>query len=165
MEKYILRKAFEGLIPPAILWRQKEQMSDGVGYSWIDSIKARAESLVTDSEYMNRQYRFPVNTPATKEAYYIRSVFDQHFPHQSAALCVPGGPSVACSTPAAILWDESFKEMADCSGRSVVGVHEAAYDAERRKVEGGKGGQVKDEDLQKITSGKAAEAPVVKNGA
>ena len=123
------------------------QFSDGVGYGWIDSLKARAESTVSDLEFNNRQYRFPINTPATKEAYYVRSVFDRHFPHQSAALCVPGGPSVACSTSAAIAWDESFRQMADCSGRSVAGVHEHAYDEQRRKEESSKGGAVKDQQL------------------
>ena len=123
--------------------------SDGVGYGWIDALKARAESSVSDVEYANRQYRFPVNTPATKEAYYVRSIFDRHFPHPSAALCVPGGPSVACSTAAAIAWDASFRQMADCSGRSVAGVHEHAYDEQRRKEESVKGGAVKDEQLAK----------------
>ena len=106
--------------------------------------------MVSDVEFANRMYRFPINPPATKEAYYIRASFDRHFPHTSAALCVPGGPSVACSTPTAILWDASFQQMADCSGRSVAGVHEQAYDADRRKAEGEKGGQVKEAELMKI---------------
>jgi len=156
IEKWLLRKAFEGYLPHAILWRQKEQFSDGVGYGWIDSIKQRAETIISDEDYANRQYRFPINTPSTKEAYYIRAIFEKHFPHPSAALTVPGGPSVACSTPAAILWDESFKQMADCSGRSVIGVHEQAYDAERRKEEERKGGAVQQEQLNKLLNVTAA---------
>ena len=158
IEKHILREAFRGLLPESILLRQKEQFSDGVGYGWIDALKAKAEASVTDLDYTNRQYRFPVNTPATKEAYYVRSIFDRHFPHSSAALCVPGGPSVACSTAAAIAWDESFRQMADCSGRSVAGVHEHAYDEQRRKEESVKGGAVKTEQLAH------AAAPVKVNG-
>lgn len=148
IEKWCLREAFKGYLPEEILWRQKEQFSDGVGYSWIDSIKAHAEKKISDQEYANAQFRFPYNTPATKEAYYIRSVFESHFPQQSARECVPGGPSIACSTPTALLWDASFKQFADCSGRSVAGVHESAYDAKRR--EQAKGEQVKEETLAKV---------------
>ena len=156
IEKHILREAFRGYLSEGILGRQKEQFSDGVGYGWIDALKERAESSVSDLDYANRQYRFPINTPATKEAYYIRSIFDRHFPHSSAALCVPGGPSVACSTAAAIAWDESFRQMADCSGRSVAGVHEHAYDEQRRKDESSKGGAVQQQ--QPIKAGAAAAA-------
>jgi asparagine synthase (glutamine-hydrolysing) len=132
IEKYILRKAFEGYLPDEILWRQKEQFSDGVGYSWIDSIRAKAADLISDADLNNAKYRFPINPPQTKEAYYIRQTFHSFFPQNSAAETVPGGPSVACSSATAIKWDENFKKMADCSGRSVAGVHVAAYsDAQR----------------------------------
>lgn len=134
IEKWVLREAFRGYLPDEVLWRQKEQFSDGVGYSWIDGLKAHAEKQVSDEEFAAARYRFPHNTPATKEAFFIRSVFAKHFPGQSAAECVPGGPSVACSTPTAILWDKSFQQFADCSGRSVLGVHEAAYDEKTRET-------------------------------
>jgi len=133
IEKWILRKAFEGYLPDEILWRQKEQFSDGVGYNWIDSIQSLAKSKITDEELAASKFRFPHNPPATKEAYMIRSIFSEHFPEPCAAACVPGGPSVACSTPTAILWDKSFQQFADCSGRSVLGVHNSAYDQDRRK--------------------------------
>jgi len=132
IEKHILRKAFEGYLPDDILWRQKEQFSDGVGYSWIDSIRARAGDLVSDTDLANAKYRFPINPPQTKEAYYIRQTFHSFFPQNSAAETVPGGPSVACSSATAIKWDENFKKMADCSGRSVAGVHVAAYSDSQR---------------------------------
>lgn len=101
-----LRKAFSDLdyLPNDILWRQKEQFSDGVGYNWIDTLKSTAELMISDELFNNAKIVFPYNTPATKEAYYIRSLFHQHFPQESAKKCVPGGPSVACSTPAALLW-------------------------------------------------------------
>ncbi|MFT5081359.1 MAG: asparagine synthase (glutamine-hydrolyzing), partial [Planctomycetota bacterium] len=127
MEKHILREAFEGTIPKEILWRQKEQFSDGVGYSWIDSLREHAESKVTDEQLERAAWRFPHNTPATKEAYLFREIFEGHFPGASAAACVPGGKSVACSTPAAIAWDASFANNADPSGRAIAGVHEDAY--------------------------------------
>jgi asparagine synthase (glutamine-hydrolysing) len=123
MEKYPLRKAFEGYLPDEILWRQKEQFSDGVGYDWINTLKAVAEKQITDTQIKNASYRFPYNTPATKEAYYYRTIFESHFPGESAAVCVPGGPSIACSTPTAIAWDKSFANNADPSGRAVAGVH------------------------------------------
>eukprot|EP00038_Savillea_parva_P001323 m.103121 g.103121 ORF g.103121 m.103121 type:complete len:155 (-) comp10467_c0_seq1:38-502(-) len=116
-------------LPDSVLWRQKEQFSDGVGYSWIDSLKAEAESKVSDAEFSAAEHRFTHNTPHTKEAYYIREIFDRLFPHKSAALTVPGGPSIACSTAAAVEWDESFKKFGqggEASGRSV-GVHNDAY--------------------------------------
>jgi asparagine synthase (glutamine-hydrolysing) len=126
MEKFPLRKAFEGYLPEEILWRQKEQFSDGVGYRWIDSLKAIAEAQVSDSQMRNARYRFPYNPPAAKEAYFYREIFESHFPGQAAAACVPGGPSIACSTPAAIAWDTSFAKNADPSGRAVLGVHQDA---------------------------------------
>jgi asparagine synthase (glutamine-hydrolysing) len=127
IEKWVLRKSFEGLLPDSILWRQKEQFSDGVGYSWIDSLKALAEKEVADGELERAHYRFPVNTPKTKEAYFYRSIFERHFPGEAALRCVPEGPSVACSTPTAIAWDASFAKSADPSGRAVRGVHIASY--------------------------------------
>jgi len=127
MEKHVLRESFLGLIPDEILWRQKEQFSDGVGYSWIDSLKAHAEVEVSDDDFACVAERFPRNTPASKEAYVYRALFEQHFPGDEALALVPGGPSIACSTPTAIAWDASFAAAADPSGRAVAGVHEAAY--------------------------------------
>ncbi len=127
MEKGILRSAFEGYLPKEILWRQKEQFSDGVGYSWIDSLKEYVEEQVSDQQLENAQFKFPVNTPDTKEAYLYRCVFEDKFPLASAADCVPGGKSVACSTPEALAWDESFSKMADPSGRAVLSVHNESY--------------------------------------
>lgn len=126
MEKGILRAAFEGYLPDEILWRQKEQFSDGVGYGWIDGLKAHAESQVSDRELAAADKRFPVNPPQTKEGYYYRTLFEQFFPTPAAAETVPGGKSIACSTPAAIAWDASFASMADPSGRAVAGVHDQA---------------------------------------
>ncbi|MBN1306439.1 MAG: asparagine synthase B [Chitinispirillaceae bacterium] len=123
MEKYPLRKAFEGYLPDEILWRQKEQFSDGVGYGWITMLKATAEQRITDTQMKNAVDRFPFNTPLTKEAYYYREIFASLFPGESAAACVPGGPSIACSTPTAIAWDKSFARNADPSGRAMAGVH------------------------------------------
>jgi len=139
MEKWLLREAFKGYLPDEILWRQKEQFSDGVGYSWIDGLKALAAEKVSDADFGSAKYRFPHNTPPTKEAYMIRSIFQDHFPQRSAALCVPGGPSVACSTATAIAWDESFKKFADCSGRSIIGVHNSAYNEQERQAQISKG--------------------------
>jgi asparagine synthase (glutamine-hydrolysing) len=127
MEKYPLRKAFDGVLPPEILWRQKEQFSDGVGYSWIDSLKALAEEQVTDDQLERAAFRFPYNPPATKEAYLYRTIFETHFPGEPAAACVPSGASIACSTPNALEWDAAFKTMADPSGRAVQGVHDDSY--------------------------------------
>ncbi|HEX6923864.1 MAG TPA: asparagine synthase B [Longimicrobiaceae bacterium] len=127
MEKQILREAFEDLLPPSVAWRQKEQFSDGVGYSWIDSLKAYAEEQVSDRELENAVYRFPHNTPDTKEAYFYRAIFDEHFPLPSCAETVPGGKSVACSTPEALAWDASLSAITDPSGRAVRGVHLSAY--------------------------------------
>jgi asparagine synthase (glutamine-hydrolysing) len=127
MEKGVLRSAFEGYLPHEILWRQKEQFSDGVGYSWIDGLKAHVESQVTDQQLETAAFKFPVNTPDTKEAYFYRCIFEEHFPLPSAADCVPGGKSVACSTPEALAWDESFSKMADPSGRAVQSIHNDSY--------------------------------------
>ena len=127
LEKQILRDAFEDLLPEAIVKRQKEQFSDGVGYGWIDHLKAHAEEQVSNREMERASFRFPVNTPDTKEGYFYRSLFEELFPSESAAQCVPGGKSVACSTPEALAWDASFANMADPSGRAVKGVHSDAY--------------------------------------
>ena len=125
MEKWILRKAFDNgeTLPAEVLWRQKEQFGDGVGYSWIDSIRDFVENEVTDQRLATAEFRFPVNTPDTKEGYYYRTIFESYFPQESAARCVPGGKSIACSTAEALEWDESFKNNADPSGRSMKGVH------------------------------------------
>ncbi len=126
MEKWVLRKAFEDLLPESIAWRQKEQFSDGVGYSWIDTLKQVAEDEVTDDMMANAKFRFPINIPMSKEEYRYRTIFESHFPSDSAASCVPSVPSVACSTPVALEWDEAFKNANDPSGRAVK-VHETAY--------------------------------------
>lgn len=128
MEKWVLRKAFEDILPESVIWRQKEQFSDGVGYSWIDSLKEMVDEEVTDEQMANAQYRFPVQTPASKEEFYYRSIFEEHFPSDTAALSVPSVPSVACSSPVALEWDESFKNMNDPSGRAVADVHDDAYE-------------------------------------
>ena len=127
MEKAILRSSFEGYLPKEILWRQKEQFSDGVGYSWIDGLKQHVEAQVSDQQLASAEFKFPVNTPDTKEAYFYRGIFEENFPLASAADCVPGGKSVACSTPEALAWDESFATMADPSGRAVQSVHNDSY--------------------------------------
>ncbi|MFM2476940.1 asparagine synthase B [Celerinatantimonas sp. MCCC 1A17872] len=127
IEKHIVREAFEDYLPHSVAWRQKEQFSDGVGYSWIDSLKEFVETEVTDQMMETAEFRFPINTPDTKEAYYYRSIFEEHFPLDSAAECVPWGKSVACSTPEALAWDESFTQHADPSGRAVANVHNEAY--------------------------------------
>ena len=127
MEKWILRKAFEDMIPESIAWRQKEQFSDGVGYGWIDSLKALTASQVTDEMMKTAHRRFPINTPLNKEEYFYRTIFEEQFPSQTAAMCVPSVPSVACSTAEALAWDASFKNMNDPSGRAVKAVHNDAY--------------------------------------
>ncbi len=127
MEKHILRECFEHYLPDSIAWRQKEQFSDGVGYGWIDTLKSVAEEKVTDQQMETAQFRFPYNTPTTKEGYVYREIFEELFPLESAAKCVPGGPSVACSSAKAIEWDESFKNCIDPSGRAVKNVHQEAY--------------------------------------
>jgi len=127
MEKWIVRKAFENYLPESIIWRQKEQFSDGVGYSWIDALKETVNKEITDEQMANAHYRFPVQTPQDKEEYYYRSIFESHFPSDTAALSVPQEPSVACSTKVALEWDEAFKNMNDPSGRAVAKVHGDAY--------------------------------------
>jgi asparagine synthase (glutamine-hydrolysing) len=127
MEKHLLREAFADLLPPSIAWRQKEQFSDGVGYGWIDALRDHAEAQVTERDMLNARFRFPHNTPTTREAYFYRALFAEHFPHDSCAECVPGGPSVACSTPEALAWDADLAAVTDPSGRAVRGVHVSAY--------------------------------------
>ena len=126
-EKGILRQAGEGLLPDEILWRQKEQFSDGVGYGWIDALKDHAEAQVSDRELAEAAQRFPLNPPITKEQYLYRRIFERHFPSSAATATVPGGPSIACSTPEALAWDEGFATMADPSGRAMRGVHQDSY--------------------------------------
>jgi len=129
IEKHILREAGRGLLPDSILWRQKEQFSDGVGYNWIDSLKAHAESQVSDAQMAMAAQRFPINPPASKEAFFYRVLFDRHFPGDQAARLVPGGPSIACSTPTAYRWSQQFAGHADPSGRAVASIHRAAAPA------------------------------------
>ena len=128
MEKWVVRKAFEDMLPESVAWRQKEQFSDGVGYSWIDTLKDLVEQEISDEQMENAHFRFPVQTPLSKEEFYYRSIFESHFPSEAAALCVPQEPSVACSTKIALEWDEAFKNMNDPSGRAVAKVHDQAYD-------------------------------------
>lgn len=127
MEKWVLRKAFEDYLPASVAWRQKEQFSDGVGYSWIDTLKVVASEKVTDEQLANAKFRFPINPPMSKEEYHYRTIFTEHFPSDSAASCVPSVPSVACSTPEALAWDASFKNNPDPSGRSIKSVHVDSY--------------------------------------
>ncbi len=127
MEKWILRKAFEDLLPESICWRQKEQFSDGVGYNWIDTLKKITEEKVSDAEFARREKRFPVNPPKTKEEYYYREIYSRLFPSDSAAKCVPHEAGVACSTAKALEWDAAWKNMDEPSGRAIGGVHNDAY--------------------------------------
>lgn len=127
VEKKIVREAFADMLPNEVAWRQKEQFSDGVGYSWIDTLKQITAERVTDEQMAHAAERFPINPPRNKEEYYYRSIFAEHFPSESAARTVPSVPSVACSTAEALAWDESFRNMNDPSGRAVAGVHEKAY--------------------------------------
>ncbi len=127
IEKHVLRKAFEDYLPHEVAWRQKEQFSDGVGYSWIDTLKKITSERVSDDQLKNAAHRFPINTPTTKEEYYYRSIFSELFPGDEAARTVPFEKSVACSTAIALEWDEAFKKMQDPSGRAVQAVHEQAY--------------------------------------
>jgi len=127
MEKWILRKAFESYLPESVAWRQKEQFSDGVGYNWIDSLRALTTEAVTDEQMSKVAETFPINPPMNKEEYYYRTIFTDFFPSESASLCVPSVPSVACSTEIALEWDAAFKNMNDPSGRSVKSVHEQGY--------------------------------------
>lgn len=127
MEKWVVRKSFEDYLPESIAWRQKEQFSDGVGYSWIDTLKAQAEELISDADFDVATDRFPINTPKSKEEYYYRMIFESHFPSAAAAATVPSVKSVACSTPEALLWDASFQNLNDPSGRAVAQVHNEGY--------------------------------------
>lgn len=127
IEKWALRKAFEDLLPHEVAWRQKEQFSDGVGYSWIDTLREIASSQVTDEMMSTAHLRFPVNPPRNKEEYFYRSIFEEHFPSATAAACVPSVPSVACSTAEALAWDQSFQNQNEPSGRAVKAVHNSAY--------------------------------------
>lgn len=127
IEKRIVREAFASMLPDEVAWRQKEQFSDGVGYSWIDTLKKITSDQVSDEQMAHAAERFPINPPRNKEEYYYRSIFAEHFPSDSAARSVPSVPSVACSTAEALAWDEAFKNMNDPSGRAVAGVHEEAY--------------------------------------
>lgn len=128
IEKRIVREAFADLLPESVAWRQKEQFSDGVGYSWIDTLKAVTAAAVTDEQMEHAAERFPINPPMNKEEYYYRSIFESYFPSDSAARTVPSVPSVACSTAEALAWDASFQNLNDPSGRAVAGVHEQAYE-------------------------------------
>ena len=127
MEKWVLRKAFEAYLPESVAWRQKEQFSDGVGYNWIDTLKKVVGTSVSDDQMQQATHRFPIQTPRTKEEFYYRSIFEEHFPSETAALTVPSVPSIACSTPTALAWDKSFQNMNEPSGRAIKTVHEDAY--------------------------------------
>ena len=127
IEKKVVRLAFADMLPDSVAWRQKEQFSDGVGYSWIDTLKAITAEAVTDEQMAHAAERFPINTPMNKEEYYYRTIFEEHFPSASAAKSVPHEASVACSTAIALEWDAAWKELNDPSGRAVKGVHEQAY--------------------------------------
>jgi len=127
MEKWVLRKSFESYLPPSVAWRQKEQFSDGVGYDWIDSLKELVDIKVSDEMFSNAKFTFPFQTPMSKEEYFYRSIFEEHFPSETAAKTVPSVPSVACSSPVALEWDKSFKNMNDPSGRSISNVHLESY--------------------------------------
>ena len=127
MEKWVVRKAFEDYLPESVAWRQKEQFSDGVGYNWIDTLKEVVEAAVTDEQMENAHFRFPLQTPQNKEEFYYRTIFEEHFPSDAAAMSVPSVPSVACSTPIALEWDEAFKNQNDPSGRAIAKVHDDAY--------------------------------------
>ncbi|ALS32971.1 asparagine synthase B [Pseudoalteromonas sp. NZS127] len=126
IEKHILREGFAGYLPEEVLWRQKEQFSDGVGYNWIDTLKEFVNEQVSDQELANAKFKYPINTPDSKEAYFYRAIFESHFPGDAAAKCVPYGKSVACSTPEALAWDASFQNNADPSGRAAL-IHNDAY--------------------------------------
>lgn len=127
IEKKLLRQAFDGWLPDEVLWRQKEQFSDGVGYSWIDTLRDLAERQVTDAMLADAPKRFPVSPPVTKESYVYREIFDELFPLPSAAATVPSVKSMACSSPVALQWEKAWSEAADPSGRAVSGVHDEAY--------------------------------------
>lgn len=128
IEKKVVREAFAHLLPESVAWRQKEQFSDGVGYSWIDTLKQITSEAVSDEQMAHAAERFPIHTPMNKEEYYYRSIFEEYFPSESAALSVPSVPSVACSTAEALAWDASFQGKNEPSGRAVAGIHEEAYE-------------------------------------
>ena len=128
IEKWVLRKALEEYLPKEVLWRQKEQFSDGVGYYWIDSLKDLVSKEVTDDQMDNAPKKYPINPPQNKEEYYYRSIFEEHFPSDTAAKSVPSVPSVACSSPEALEWDETFKNQNDPSGRSISNIHNKSYE-------------------------------------
>ena len=127
MEKWVIRKAFEDMLPQEVAWRQKEQFSDGVGYNWIDTLKEVVDNEVTDEQLANAKFRFPIQTPTNKEEFYYRTIFEDHFPSDAAALSVPQEASVACSTATALDWDESFKNQNEPSGRAIANVHDDSY--------------------------------------
>jgi len=130
VEKHILRQAFDvsdnPYLPESILWRQKEQFSDGVGYGWIDALKGHAEKQVPDDLFEARKHRFPDNTPQTKEAYLYRSIFEGHFPEPAAVAAVVVEPSIACSSAVALKWEAAWESAADPSGRAIA-THHSAY--------------------------------------
>ena len=129
IEKHIIRESFDGIVPDEILWRQKEQFSDGVGYGWIDGLKDHSESKVTDEELARANTRFPINAPSTKEGYYYRTIFEKYYPSAACAATIPGGKSVACSTEKALEWSESLKNVVDPSGRAVTSIHNDSYNS------------------------------------
>ena len=128
IEKWVVRKAFEKYLPKEVLWRQKEQFSDGVGYSWIDSLKELVSKEITDEQLKLASKHYPINPPQNKEEYYYRAIFEEHFPSDAAAESVPSVPSVACSSPEALNWDESFKNQNDPSGRAISNIHNKSYE-------------------------------------
>jgi asparagine synthase (glutamine-hydrolysing) len=128
MEKWVLRKAFEDTLPASVAWRQKEQFSDGVGYDWIDTLKEKVDKAVSDEQMAQKAYRYTINPPLSKEEYYYRTIFEEHFPSDAAAATVPSLPSVACSTPIVMEWDAAFANMPDPSGRAVKNVHNEGYE-------------------------------------
>lgn len=127
IEKKIVREAFCDMLPKEIVWRQKEQFSDGVGYSWIDSLKRYTSEMVSDEQMAKAAERFPINPPHNKEEYFYRCIFEEHFPSESAARSVPSVSSVACSTAEALAWDASFQNQNEPSGRAIAGIHKQAY--------------------------------------
>jgi asparagine synthase (glutamine-hydrolysing) len=127
MEKWVIRKAFEDMLPESVAWRQKEQFSDGVGYDWIDTLKEVVDKEVSDEQLANAKFRYPIQTPQNKEEFYYRTIFEGHFPSDAAALSVPQEASVACSTQIALDWDEAFKNMNEPSGRAILNVHDDSY--------------------------------------
>ena len=129
IEKHILREAARGLLPDEILWRQKEQFSDGVGYGWIDSLKVHADTQVSDAQMAMAAQRYAINPPSSKEAFFYRTLFEKHFPGDHAARLVPGGPSIACSTPTAYRWSQEFADKADPSGRAIARIHQTGAPA------------------------------------